>query len=275
MKIINGVLLFVLISFQLSCNKRETAPNVSKELKTASLQEVKTETTEIEAEDYSFPVDSILKTKILNLGVFHGDEVDQKLEKKNWFGLFKSNDNYALKVVDLSIKHANDPIVDDDETVLSGWEVSSSVKDSCVILIEKLPYLAEGNVPTVKIPKSINLGDRFSFSFLNVDYELSAVGEKKKESPDSDYDIISNYKLYLTAKIDGKTKKVLLVEKKNLDDRMIAIIFVGDIDGDSKLDLIIDTSHHYNVSSPILYLSKEASKEEIIKPVGVFTTVGC
>lgn len=275
MKIINSVLFFVLISFQFGCNKDKPTLKNNKELKANALQEPKVAAAEMEIEDYSFPVDSLLKTKILNIGVFHGDEVDPKLEKETWFGLFKSNDNYTLKLANLSIKRANDPIFDDDETGQSGWEVSSSVKDSCVILIEKFTYLAERNVPSIKIPESIDPGDRFSFEFSDVTYELSAVGEKKKESPDSEYEVLSNYKLYLTVKIEGKTSKILLVEKKNFDDQTIKIIFAGDIDGDSKLDLIIDTSRHYNASSPTLYLSKEANKEEVVKPVGVFTTVGC
>jgi hypothetical protein len=56
---------------------------------------------------------------------------------------------------------------------------------------------------------------------------------------------------------------------------MIRILFAGDIDGDGKFDLLIDTSRHYNASNPTLYLSKPAEKGKIIKPIGVFTSVGC
>lgn len=84
-----------------------------------------------------------------------------------------------------------------------------------------------------------------------------------------------NYKLYLTAEIKGQKRKSLLVAQPNFDDQMINLIFAGDIDGDGILDLIIDTSRHYNVTSPTIYLSKPAGNEEVVKPIGGHTSVGC
>lgn len=56
---------------------------------------------------------------------------------------------------------------------------------------------------------------------------------------------------------------------------MINLIFVGDIDGDGILDLIIDTSRHYNATSPTIYLSRPADNGEVVKPIGGHTSVGC
>ncbi len=86
---------------------------------------------------------------------------------------------------------------------------------------------------------------------------------------------MQNYKLYLTANINGKETTQLLIAQPNFDDNMIEIIFAGDIDGDNLMDFIIDTSRHYNMFSPTLYLSKPAGKGQIVKPVGSHVIVGC
>lgn len=84
-----------------------------------------------------------------------------------------------------------------------------------------------------------------------------------------------NYKLYLTADIKGQKQTSLLVAQPDFDDEMVNLIFAGDIDGDGILDLILDTSRHYNVTSPTIYLSRPASTNEVVKPVGSHTRVGC
>jgi hypothetical protein len=86
---------------------------------------------------------------------------------------------------------------------------------------------------------------------------------------------IWNYKLYLTASRNGQSIIELLVAQPNFDDQMIKILFAGDIDGDGFLDLIIDTSRHYNSTIPTLYLSKPAAGGHLVKPVGQHETVGC
>lgn len=264
--------LLLIIVFQfLSCNKTKKETVNNKITSKVSIKRAKVVIANSEIDDFSFPVDSMLKVNILQLETFHNDEVDPNLEKKTWFGLFKNKDNYTLSETKVSIKRANDPILDINEDEKTGWEVSSSAKDTCVVLIEKLPYLENRDIISVKLPESIYPEDNFKFSFNGIEYVLSGIGEKKG----SDWIEVSNYKLYLTSKVNRKQVTELLVAEKSFDDQMIKIIFAGDIDGDSKLDLIIDTSYHYNLSRPTIYLSKPAEKGKIIKPMGVFKYVGC
>jgi hypothetical protein len=268
-------LFFLIVIFQFfSCNKFKTETVIKSSANKESIKESKLAVNDPLKDDFSFPVDSTLQVKMLQTHVFHDDEVDKKLENKTWFGLFKNKESYTLSETKVSIKRAVDDIVDINEGEETGWEVSASVKDTCVILIEKLPYFVDGNISSVKIPENIYPEESFKFNFKGIEYTLFATGKKKKEEPDSDWIVVSNYKLYLTAIIDGKQTTELLVAKKSFDEQMIRIIFGGDIDDDNKLDLIIDTASHYNVSSPTLYLSKPGGKG-VIKPMGVFTTVGC
>ncbi|WP_316636270.1 hypothetical protein [uncultured Flavobacterium sp.] len=276
MKVAFKTLFFLIVIFQfLSCNKSKAETAIKSEVSKDSIKESKLAVNNPVKEDFSFPVDSTLPVKIIQLATFHYDEIEENYDKKTWFGLFKNNNDYSLSETKVAFKRVNDPIIDDNEEDKTGWEVSASVKDTCVILIEKLPYFVDGNISSVKIPENIYPEESFKFNFKGIEYTLFATGKKKKEAPDSDWIVVSNYKLYLKTVVDGKETTELLVAKKNFDDQMIKIIFGGDLDDDNKLDLIIDTASHYNASSPTLYLSKPAEKGKAIKPVGVFTTVGC
>ncbi|WP_264553542.1 hypothetical protein [Flavobacterium sp. N2038] len=276
MKVTFRTLFLLIVIFQfLSCNKSKTETAIKSSVSKDSIKESKLAVNNPVKEDFSFPVDSTLPVKIIQLETFHNDEIEENYDKKTWFGLFKNKNDYSLSETKVFFKRVNDPVIDDNEEDKTGWEVSASVKDTCVILIEKLPYFIDGNILSVKIPENIYPEESFKFNFKGIEYTLFATGKKKKESPDSDWIIVSDYKLYLRTVVDGKETKELLVAKKNFDDQMIRMIFGGDLDDDNKLDLIIDTASHYNASSPTLYLSKPAEKGKAIKPVGVFTTVGC
>jgi hypothetical protein len=279
MKITFKTLLFLILIFQLlSCNKSNEEKIVEKKQVKEIIGQSKVIATNSKtdsADNYSFPVDSILEVEILTTGNFHEDEVNQKTNEKKWFGLFKTLNGYKLSETKLMTKRVNDPIVDENENDKTGWEVNTTINDTCLILIEKLPYLTEREIATIKIPETIYIGEKFNFSFSGINYTLFATGEKKKEDENSDSFAVSNYKLYLTANKNGKEQTELIVAQSNFEDKMIQIIFAGDIDGDNKVDLIIDTSNHYNVSRLTIYLSKPAEHGKIIKPIGMFTSVGC
>ncbi|TDO77559.1 hypothetical protein EV143_104325 [Flavobacterium chryseum] len=276
MKAVFKMMFGLIIMFQLlSCNKSDNKIIVAKTAKKA-VDNPEIDSSKVSLVDtFSFPVDSMLPVKMLQLETFHHDEVDENFNKKVWFGLFKNKESYTLTETKITIKPAYDAIVDEDESEHTGWEVSASTKDTCVVLIEKLPYLADRNVSSIKLREYVYPDEDLKFDFKGIKYTLYATGEKKKAAVDSDWMIVSNYKLYLTTTVDGNKQTELLTAKKNFDEQMITILFAGDIDGDDKLDLIIDTANHYNVSSPTLYLSKPASEGKIIKPIGIFTTVGC
>jgi hypothetical protein len=279
MKITFKTFLSLFLIFQLlACNKSNEEKIVenthTKKIIRQSKVIATNDKTEL-PENYSFPVDSILKVEILLTGSFHEDEVSQNANEKNWFGLFKTSEGYKLSETELITKRANDPIVDENESDQTGWEVNTTINDTCIILIEKLPYLAERKITAIKIPETISPKEKFNFSFLGINYTLYATGEKKKEDENSDSFVVSNYKLYLTADINGRQQTELIVAQPNFDESIIQIIFAGDIDGDNKIDLIIDTSNHYNVSRPTLYLSKPCENGKIIKPIGSFKSVGC
>lgn len=118
-------------------------------------------------------------------------------------------------------------------------------------------------------------GDTMGINYLGIDYKIFATGGSKKGADDLIPSKVWNYKLYINDTINGLQHKSLLVAQPNFDDRMINLIFAGDIDADGILDLIIDTSRHYNATSPTICLSKPADKGEVVKPIGGHTSIGC
>lgn len=218
-----------------------------------------------------FPVDGSLPMKMLTTGTFHEEEIWAGAEKEAWMGLFKGKEGYYLAPATLQATRVFDPVVDEDETEKTGWQVTTTVTDSTLLLMEENPFVKVGNVQSVHLAKEIIYpGDSLQFSYGGENYVLFATGEKGKEPL-----AVKNYKLYLSAFIHKQQKPQLLVAQPSFDDRMIRLLFIGDIDGDNKPDLLIDTSPHYNMQKPTLYLSGAAGPDEITKPVAVHRFVGC
>ena len=59
------------------------------------------------------------------------------------------------------------------------------------------------------------------------------------------------------------------------DDASPVLLFAGDLDRDGKLDLIFNTTDHYNVSRPTLFLSSQAKSGELLGEVAHYESVGC
>lgn len=224
----------------------------------------------------TFPIDSCFSTKVLTVGTFHGDEVWDNADREKWFGLFQGKAGFYLAETTLKMRRVNDPVVDEHENQKTGWDVQTINKDTAIILMEGKNALTAHRVEEAILPKKQVLpADTIQIKYLGIDYKIFATGGKKKVQNNPDSFEVWNYKLYLTADIKGKKRTSLLVAQANFDDQMIQLIFAGDIDGDGILDLIIDTSRHYNASSPTIYFSSPAKNGEIVVPIGGHTSVGC
>ena len=224
--------------------------------------------------DEFYPNDSLFTLKFLNIGEFHEDEVWENASKEKWFGIFGNKDGFYIAETPIKTSRVNDPIVD-EENEITGWKVDVETKDSCYFLVQKNEMIMPIKFQKVDFKeKYIAPGKKYAFKYLGIEYELSAKGKSKfDESVNSN--IVTDYQLFLSAKIDGKPKKSLLVFQKYSDAKEVELILGGDFDGDGILDLIIDTSHHYNNYNPKLYLSKAAEQNEILKPIANHSTVGC
>lgn len=59
------------------------------------------------------------------------------------------------------------------------------------------------------------------------------------------------------------------------DEAPLSLLFAGDLDGDGRLDLILDLSHHYNVRRPTLLLSRPAAPGDLLQAAAVHEATGC
>jgi hypothetical protein len=176
----------------------------------------------------------------------------------------------------LITKRVIDEVLAESEEEKTGWDVQTVNKDTSIILFEGLNFLSPRNVQQAVLAKEyIFPGDTLRINYLGVDYKIFATGRKKKLRDDPEWVIVSDYKLYMTAKIKGQQLTSLLVAQPNYEGQMVTLIFAGDMDGDAILDLIIDTSWHYNAKRPTIYLSKPAGKGELLKPIGGHNSAGC
>jgi hypothetical protein len=222
--------------------------------------------------DNAFPdSENLDEIKILFCSSFHNDEVWKDADKENWIGLFVKGSKYYLQKTTINIEQVPDYITDTNDA----WKVTANHKDSCLFLFTENTYLQEREIIKVELPCNkdsmwrgvyFNPNEKYSFNYSGIQYQFFATRETEN---------YQNYRLYLKAKRNNKEISTLIAAQPNLSDSVIEILFAGDIDGDGLLDLIVDTSRHYNVYIPTLYLSKPAGEEQIVKPMGYHISVGC
>ncbi len=55
----------------------------------------------------------------------------------------------------------------------------------------------------------------------------------------------------------------------------VPITFMGDIDGDKKMGLIINSSNHFSLTRQVLFLTKPVNPNENVKTIGKFDKYCC
>lgn len=258
------------LKFQRKRNKQTTITSDKNNVEYA-----KNITDTIDYDTLVFPKEKEYTIKILAPGTFHGNEVWENAENEIWLGLFNGKKGWYISKTGIKLHKVYDPIFDADDEK-TGSKIISSNPDNCILLFVKNPYIKKRKVQKENFAKDVIYpGDTLKFVYRGVHYEISATGGKREPEYSADFFEVWNYKLYISANIKGKVKKSLLVAQPNFNNQMTYLLFAGDIDGDNLLDLIINTSRHYNVSSPTLYLSKPAHKDGLLVPVGIHTSKGC
>lgn len=242
--------------------------------------------------DYYYPMESDFYLNVLRVGEFYSDEVVDHAEALNWIGIFEGNDGYYVDDSKLFVENVFDQVLDSEEEELTAKRVSTLHVDSPIMFIESNELFSPHAFERAVIDQTyIFPGDTLRLNYLGIPYEIFATGNKERFSDVIEYfsvwtasDILDeygwdynawNYKLYVSAIIEGKKCQNILAGCAMFDDHMIGILFGGDMDGDGILDLIIDTANKYNTDVATLYLSKPAGEGQVMKPVGTHAATGC
>ena len=212
--------------------------------------------------------DSTSKVYLLQDCDANADDVKPFAPKLLWQGLYVSKNEAYIKNARLHFSREHGEL--DEEGEVTGWRIASDVKDYGYFISGA--RLVSGPVNRVNIPKNtLAPGEKQVFKYFDVTYTIYATGYYDVKNDD-----VTNYKLYLLAKVKGHTFNQLIMTTAKLgnemhveSDEQIQIDFIGDIDGDHIPDLIIDRFGEFH-GYTYLYLSKLAGKNAILNNVAFF-----
>lgn len=203
--------------------------------------------------------------QVLETGDFHGDEV-HLTTRTGWMALIETHNHSVLRSVPIHTVREHDEVVDEDDLNAKSGRRIWIDGPKPIFLIRGLEA---SNPTTLGInrggesmigERTLSLGDRkYRLRFEN---PHSPVDGNSVPGPGSSLVLESGGILQTLAHFE------------NGGDR-ISIFWIGDLDGDGKLDLYLDISGHYNVANKVLFLSSRAKSGKLVQAVAVLTTSGC
>lgn len=180
-------------------------------------------------------------------------------------GLFKDGDKYYLK--ECLITKTN--VFEGDCVGVALVEPTLNTNSRCLFLFRGLEKYNKGKFTNLlTASKKIWTDKSEMFDFNNVVYTLISEGDvvaEHDDDSDSYYEDIVNYKLCLS---DDK-KSQYIVKVKEQRGVMTEICFAGDLDGDGKPDLIVQSPSFDKEYRLLLFLSSYAEGDELVKLVSI------
>ena len=190
-------------------------------------------------------------------GSYHGDEMPVVADDA-WLGLYETAQGYEWRPVAPSFQSAVDPVLDMPGQQ-TGVEVAVS-GETPMLLVRGVAALKPGPASRAKVARVRMVPGATE--------DLPGGLWLRAATDDS-----GAYRLLLEG--DDGLSQVLCAHETLYDDTVPTLMLAGDLDGDGKMDLLIDTSNHYNLSRVTLYLSSAAGTGERVAPVAALQTTGC
>ena len=214
------------------------------------------------------PVES--EIQLLQVGAFHGDEVSAE-SGEVWLGLYPALNGYALIPSRITVETVYDPFVD-NAGEKTGKVVSVEEQKPPLFLIKGLEAPKRGSITTLSAEGTI-LSPRKSLNLRwdsENEYHLTTYGEV--DIGPNGLISLENYSIELSK---GQFSQELLAYDST-NGAIPNLLWTGDLDGDSQLDLVIDATPHYTVySAPVLFLSSMVKDDNLVQRVAIFIATGC
>lgn len=147
----------------------------------------------------------------------------------------------------------------------SATEVKSA-RDS-LLLIKGLAAQTHGVTSMPLSKKHVWPDETYRFTFGGKSYVLRGKGVtlSRDRTEEGRWDNVGNYRLTLTDVSSGREQ--LLIAQPSFNDTFVAILFIGDLDGDDRPDFVFDTSPEYEIDRVVLFLSSRTDSSEIVRAV--------
>lgn len=220
-------------------------------------------------------------------GMFHDGEAVAR-HGERWLALRVHEGDASLRMARLRVKRVFD-VIADAEGEATGQEIDSDVGDVVTYLrgpglhagpvaMAVSEFVGEGPLPTQRL----RLGDRVyriltrcTAAAVNATQDGMAYRCRIELSEDGKDGDVEHGSRQTLAEMTGTSALSAAPDIVLGDDASPHLIFAGDLDRDGRLDLIFDTSNHYNLSHPVLFLSGAAEGDELLHAVAEHDAVGC
>lgn len=211
-------------------------------------------------------------------GNFHqGEAVARHGER--WLALRIQTDAARLDTTRLRVKTVFDEIVD-AEGMATGTQVGSDEAEDVVTYLRG-PGLHAGPVVRARI-ESVDDDSGFTAQILTLGDKAYRLATHCGADPAAEgaltcsIDLVEGERRQSLVRMSGQRNQGDADAGVSLgDDASPHLIFAGDLDRDGKLDLIFDTTDHYNLMRPALFLSGAADGDELLHAVAEHSAVGC
>lgn len=205
---------------------------------------------------------------IIEVCEYHGGELNAR-SGQTWLGLFpKGNGQFETRATKVKVSMVRDEIEDDTPGAKTGKKVTINDKIEPLALISGVDTLKPGKVVTCTLNKKehLDINQQLKLRLGTVESQLIVTGKVKEK------DYRTNYKITLQT---GGVKQTIVSHSQIGADTAPSLLWAGDLDGDGKLDLIMDTTNDYNARILTLFLSSKAKAGSLVKWVASHQSTGC
>jgi hypothetical protein len=181
---------------------------------------------------------------------------NQKIDvSKNFIGLFKvpeNSESFMLKEVEISVKKQYNPMIGDSTTSLRFKDQSKSI-----MLINGVE-LKLGEI------KGKSFGEKFLYPNESIEYKFNGTTYKIEAQVDNVESFDNGSKKYINYALVLKVNETTVYNLVKFNEVLYTrenfiegpeVKWIGDIDSDGLLDLIISESNHYAALNRTLYLT--------------------
>lgn len=218
-------------------------------------------------------------------GQFHGGEPVAR-HGERWFALTVDADGARMTRTRLQVKTVVDEMLD-VEGQATGQAVSSAGADGNLVT-----YLRGSGLHAGPVTQAVSVDSQGDDSGMPAQtLRLGGRDYRIATRCEADRATANMYRCSIDL-IDGERRQTLVAMSGQRDatrvdgapgdgatmlgdDASPHLIFAGDLDRDGRLDLIFDTTDHYNLSRPTLFLSGGAGEGELVRAAAEYSAVGC